>query len=155
MGWQLPASGPVARRGYRPITRRRNVTSWAMNHGELELVRHAPAHGCLIGELFINGKFFCYTLERVGVAIPTGAYQVLLNQSPKFRKLMPLLVGAQVPATRGVRMHCGTKPADTDACVLVGLAKLPSNVRIYKSVEAFEKLMGVLLGFATSTLTIR
>ena len=125
-----------------------------MTHGELELRRHAPAHGCIIGELFINGKFFCYTLERVAVAIPAGAYQVLLNQSPKFRKLMPLLVGAHVPASWGVRMHCGTKPANTDACVLVGLAKMPSNVKIYKSVEAFEQLMGVLLGFSTSSLTI-
>ena len=126
-----------------------------MNHGELVLRRYAPAHGCILGELFINGKFFCYTLERPAVAIPGGPYQVLLNQSPKFRKLMPLLVGAHVPASWGVRMHCGTKPADTDACVLVGLAKLPNNTKIYKSVEAFEQLMARLLDFATLSLIIR
>lgn len=126
-----------------------------MNHADLELRRQAPAHGGILGELYLNGKFFCYTLERVGVAIPLGVYQVLLNQSPKFRKLMPMLVGAHVPAKWGVRMHCGTKPADSDACVLVGLAKLSNGSKIYKSVEAFEKLMSALLDFATISLTIR
>lgn len=126
-----------------------------MNHAELELRRHAPAHGGILGELYLNGQFFCYTLERVGVALPLGVYQVLLNQSPKFRKLMPLLVGAHVPASWGVRLHCGTKPADSDACVLVGLAKLPNGSKIYKSVEAFEKLMLALLDFTAITLTIR
>ena len=126
-----------------------------MNHGQLELRRHAPAHGGILGELFINGKFFCYTLERVGVAIPLGAYAVTLSVSPRFRKLMPLLVGAQVPASWGVRMHAGNVPADSDACVLVGLAKLANGSKIYKSVEAFEQLMGRLLDFTTLSLTIR
>jgi hypothetical protein len=126
-----------------------------MTKAELELVRHAPAHGAILGELFLNGKFVCYTLEREGVAIPLGVYQVLLNVSPKFRKLMPLLVGPHVPAKWGVRMHCGTVPAHTDGCPLLGLAKMPGNDRIYKTVEAFEKLIGQLLGFGTISLTIR
>jgi len=125
-----------------------------MKHADLQLHRHAPAHGGILGELYLNGKFLCYTLERVGVAIPLGLYQVLLNLSPKFRKLMPLLVSEHVPASWGVRMHCGTKPADSDACVLVGLAKLPNGAKIYKSVEAFEQLMHQLLGFDTIGLTI-
>lgn len=126
-----------------------------MNHAELELRRHAPIAGSILGELFLNGKFLCYTLERVGVAIPADVYQVLLNLSPKFRKLMPLLVGPHVPAKWGVWMHCGPTPAHSDGCVLVGLAKLPNNTKIYKSVEAFEQLMTQLLRFATVTLTIR
>lgn len=126
-----------------------------MNHAELELRRPAPAHGGILGELYLNGIFLCYTMERVGVAIPLGVYQVLLNQSPKFHKLMPLLIGAHVPASWGVRMHCGTKPTESDACVLLGLARLPNGSKIYKSVEAFEALMHQLLGFATIRLTIR
>ena len=126
-----------------------------MKHAALELQRHAPAHGGLIGELFLNGKFLCYTLERVGVAIPADAYQVLLNQSPKFRKLMPLLVSAQVPARWGVRMHTGTRPEHSDGCVLVGLARMPNRASIYKTVEAFEQLMTALLDYDTIALTIR
>ncbi len=125
-----------------------------MKKAELALRRHTPAHGGILGELSLNGKFVCYTLERVGVAIPADVYQVLLNVSPKFKKLMPLLVGAHVPARWGVRMHCGTKPADSDACVLVGLARMPSGASIYKSVEAFERLMGLLIGFDEISLTI-
>jgi len=126
-----------------------------MTKAELELRRHTPAHGGILGELFLNGKFVCYTLERVGVAIPLGGYQVSLDVSPKFKKLMPLLVGPRVPASWGVRMHCGTKPAHSEGCVLLGLAKMPTGDRIYKTVEAFEQLMGLLIGFDTITLTIR
>lgn len=126
-----------------------------MNNAHLELRRHAAVQGAILGELWLNGKFFCWTLERVGVALPADEYQVLLNVSPKFRKLMPLLVGPHVPAKWGVRMHPGTSKADTDACVLLGLAKMPSNTRIYKSVEAFEALMGQLVQYREITLTIR
>ncbi|MDO7851577.1 DUF5675 family protein [Hymenobacter convexus] len=126
-----------------------------MKKAELELRRHAPVAGGILGELLLNGKFVCYTLERVGVAIPADVYQVSLDVSPKFHKLMPLLVGPHVPAKWGVRMHCGTKPAHTDACVLVGLAHMPNRASIYKTVEAFEQLMGLLIGFDALTLTIR
>ncbi|MBF9239477.1 hypothetical protein I2I05_18940 [Hymenobacter sp. BT683] len=125
-----------------------------MNKALLALKRGKPAHGCILGELSLNGNFFCYTLERIGVAIPADTYQVLLNQSPKFRKLMPLLVSEKVPAKWGVRMHTGTTAKDSDACVLVGLAKLPCHTKIYKSQEAFEKLMGALLPFGAIELTI-
>ena len=126
-----------------------------MKHADLELRRQQPAHGGIIGELYLNGKFLCYTLEGVGVAIPLGAYQVLLNQSPKFRQLMPLLVGEHVPASWGVRMHTGTRPEHSDGCVLVGLARMPHRASIYKTQEAFEQLMPQLLDFATIALTIR
>ena len=126
-----------------------------MKHATLELRRQAPAHGGILGELFLNGTRICYTMERVGVAIPADSYQVLLNVSPKFRKLMPQLVGPHVPASWGVRIHTGNEPDDSDACVLVGLAKMPNGAKIYKSVEAFELLMSKLLSFATITLTIR
>jgi len=29
----------------------------------LDLKRHPSAHGCTLGELSINGNFFCWTLE--------------------------------------------------------------------------------------------
>jgi hypothetical protein len=126
-----------------------------MTHADLELRRQQPAHGGIIGELYLNGRFFCYTLERAAVAIPADVYEVLLNISPKFRKLMPLLVSARVPASWGVRMHTGTRPEHSDACVLVGLARMPNRASIYKTVEAFELLMQRLVGFTTIGLTIR
>lgn len=126
-----------------------------MNTAHLELRREAPAHGGILGELWLNGTRLCHTLERVGVAIPAGPYQVLLSVSPKFKMLMPLLVGAHVPASWGVRLHPGTRPAHSDGCVLLGQARMPGQARIYKQVEAFEQLMSQLVGYDVISLLIR
>lgn len=129
---------------------------------ELLLERAPSAHGCTLGELFINGKFFCYTLEdvvRTGAkvagetAIPAGVYPVTIERSPAFRMLTPRL--HHVPGFEGVLLHPGNGPKDTRGCVLVGLAKLPSNTKIYQSREAFEALMAKLLDATSITLTIR
>lgn len=128
----------------------------------LTLKRSPSAHGCTIGELFLNGKFFCYTLEDVvrpagakvagQTAIPAGTYPVTITRSPAFRMLTPRLGG--VPGFEGVLIHPGNGPKDTRGCILVGLAKLPSNTKIYQSREAFEQLMAKLLDARTITLTI-
>ncbi|MDO7885340.1 DUF5675 family protein [Hymenobacter cheonanensis] len=129
---------------------------------ELLLKRHPSANGCTLGELFINGTFFCYTLEDVvrpgakvagETAIPAGTYPVTIERSPTFRMLTPRL--HRVPGFEGVLLHPGNGPKDTRGCVLVGFAKLPSNTKIYQSREAFEALMGKLLPATTITLTIR
>jgi hypothetical protein len=128
---------------------------------QLTLKRQASAHGCTLGELFINGKFFCYTLEdvvRTGAkvagqtAIPAGEYRVTIERSPTFRMLTPRL--HNVPGFEGVLLHPGNGPKDTRGCVLVGFAKLPSNTKIYQSREAFEALMQKLLPATSLTLTI-
>ena len=79
-----------------------------------------------IGELSIDGKFECYTLEDVErkekvfgkTAIPKGTYEVIMNMSNRFKKRMPLLLN--VPGYEGVRIHTGNKPEDTEGCLLLG-----------------------------------
>jgi len=79
-----------------------------------------------IGELYIDGKFECYTLEDVErkdkvygkTAIPKGSYEVIMNMSNRFKKLMPLLLN--VPNYEGVRIHTGNKAEDTEGCILLG-----------------------------------
>jgi hypothetical protein len=132
-------------------------------NAQLQLKRHPSANGCTLGELSFNGKFFCYTLEDVvrpagkvvvnETAIPAGTYPVTIERSPTFHMLTPRLGGAL--AGRGVLIHPGNGPKDTRGCILVGFAKLPSNVKIYQSREAFEALMGKLLGAASISLTIQ
>lgn len=129
----------------------------------LDLKRHPSANGCTLGELSLNGKFFCYTLEDVvrpagqvvagQTAIPAGHYPVSLTMSPRLRILTPRLGGAV--ASRGILIHAGNTAADTLGCILVGFAKLPSNVKIYQSQEAFQALMTQLLGATSISLTIR
>lgn len=115
---------------------------------ELTLKRIARRETYTIGHLYIDGVYFCDTIEdtdrglrqslpesvnrskkRFGAtAIPTGRYQVTLGvKSPKFSKkkqydfcggYLPRLIN--VPAFEGVLIHIGNTTKDTDGCLLVG-----------------------------------
>lgn len=96
---------------------------------ELELKRKVLTQRSSIGELFVNGLSFCFTLEDKTrgpnetkvfgeTAIPLGRYEVVINHSPRFGIDMPLLL--DVPGFQGVRIHPGNKPEDTEGCILVG-----------------------------------
>lgn len=97
-----------------------------------------------IGELFIDGKFQCYTLEDVErdvkikseTAIPKGEYKVIINQSNRFKRLLPLLLS--VPNFEGVRIHSGNSNHDTEGCILVGTTR--SIDYIGNSRLAFDRL---------------
>ena|SRR2546430_2352877 len=82
-----------------------------------------------IGELTIDGVHQCFTLEdkvrpekiKGETAIPTGRYQVVVNFSNHFQKMLPELVS--VPNFEGVRIHSGNTAKDTEGCILVGTEK--------------------------------
>jgi hypothetical protein len=77
-----------------------------------------------IGELYIDGEFFCDTLEDKNrdinkngkfdnkeqkvygeTCIPYGEYKVELTYSPKFKRVLPIL--QDVPEFSGIRIHRG------------------------------------------------
>ena len=97
-----------------------------------------------IGEMSIDGKWECYTLEdkerdvkiKSETAIPKGTYKVIINQSNRFKKLLPLLL--KVPNFEGVRIHPGNSNHDTEGCILVGRTR--SKDFIGQSRKAFESL---------------
>ena len=62
----------------------------------------------------------CDTLENAEYLIPTLIYKVQVTQSPKFKRLLPLL--EQVPGRSGIRIHRGTKPEHSRGCILVSPA---------------------------------
>jgi len=117
---------------------------------ELILNRVNKNKYCTIGELYINGKFQCYTLEDVErkskikgkTAIPTGRYEVILNMSNRFKRVMPLLLN--VPNFEGVRIHTGNSAKDTEGCILVGRSAYIDNNVIGESRIAWNKLMDIL-----------
>lgn len=87
-----------------------------------------------IGKLYIDGAYFCDTLEdtvrKVKIAgktaIPAGTYKVKKTMSPRFKKILPEILN--VPNFSGVRIHAGNTAADTDGCVLLGLNKTKGAV---------------------------
>ena len=104
----------------------------------IEVKRRFFADSYTIGTMYIEGVRFCDTLEdRVRdlakeskvagrTAIPAGRYEVVVNQSPRFGRLLPRLVG--VPQFEGVLIHRGNTADDTAGCILVGENKVKGKV---------------------------
>lgn len=89
----------------------------------LTLVRYTRTDDAILGSLYLNGAFVCYTLENASTLIPCGAYRVQNSQSPKFKRELPLLVSDKVSASRGIRIHRGNTAKDSQGCVLVGMSR--------------------------------
>lgn len=87
----------------------------------LTIVREIRTDKAILGRLYLNGQMVCYTLENAAKAVPCGMYKVQNSKSPKFKRELPLLYNAQVPASRGIRIHRGNTAKDSQGCVLVGM----------------------------------
>ena len=107
----------------------------------IKLIRNKPQGNAITGRLVIDGCWYCNTLERVGYQIPALCYHVAVTQSPKFKRLLPLVTG--VPRTgdkamrQGIRIHRGTKPEHSTGCILV-VADNPSRARELIGAEVVE-----------------
>ena len=112
---------------------------------KLDLIRKEFTAISTIGDLLIDGKFYCYTLEDMyrekkikGVtAIPYGKYEVIINFSNRFQKPMPLLLN--VKGFDGIRIHSGNTAEHTEGCILIGFTK--SKDFIGNSRSAFNQFM--------------
>lgn len=96
-----------------------------------------------IGDLYIDGVWFCNTLEDTvrilpllcpdtpqGIgchckekvyartAIPCGTYKITMAHSPRFKRVLPYL--HDVPHFLGILIHSGNTDADSAGCILVG-----------------------------------
>lgn len=102
---------------------------------KLRLERSWCGPSCTIGQLMVDGVTECFTLEdvvRTGekvygkTAIPAGSYNVVITQSRRFKRDLPLV--ENVPGFEGIRIHPGNTAEDTDGCILVGRTKGPTWV---------------------------
>ena len=59
----------------------------------IKLIRNAPEGKALFGQLYVDGTFFCDTLENTDYAIPTGFYRLRVTMSPRFKIYLPILDG--------------------------------------------------------------
>ncbi len=116
-----------------------------------------------IGKMYIDGEYFCDTLEDTDrglkqeyslaelkelkeygkTAIPSGEYMVAVTFSNRFDKWLPLI--HPVPAFSGVRIHSGNTHEDTEGCILVGKNKAKGKVLDSRKIMA--ELMRILEGY--------
>ena len=83
----------------------------------IHLYRNQPQGNAITGRLVIDGRWFCDTLERKGYQILPLCYHVAVTQSPKFKRLLPIV--QNVPNRSGIRIHRGSKPEHSTGCILV------------------------------------
>ena len=137
---------------------------------ELRLERKYKKERYTIGNLYVDGVWFCNTIEdrdrglrqylplsvnqkrkiKNETAIPTGRYRVTLGvKSPKMSQrpaynfcngYVPRLVN--VPAFDGILIHIGNTEKDSAGCIIVGENKVKGKV--INSTETFKKLYDVL-----------
>ena len=128
---------------------------------EIEVKRIARKERYTIGNMYVDDTYFCDTLEDADrgladtmeideilenklkgiTAIPTGKYDVILSFSPRFKRVLPLLLN--VKGFEGIRIHSGNTAEDTEGCLLVGENK--EKGKVLNSRATFERLMAILL----------
>ena len=138
---------------------------------ELLLDRKYKKETYTIGNLYVDGEWFCNTLEDkdrglkssmsleeineakvyAETAIPAGRYKVTMDVvSPKYNRVKWYKdnFGGRMPRLEnvkgfsGILIHSGTTAADSAGCIIVGLNKKKGNVLDSRS--TFQKLWKIL-----------
>ena len=114
-----------------------------------------------IGQLFLNGQYFCDTIEDkyrdlskekkvyCETAIPFGPYKVVINHSPKFGRLMPRLLN--VPHFEGILIHSGNTEKSSCGCIIVGRK---SGKMVINSKDTFNKLFERLKEYSNLKINV-
>lgn len=138
---------------------------------KLKLIRKYKKSNYTIGKLYIDGVYFCDTLEdkdrgirsemsleeikklkiKGQTAIPSGKYRITLNVlSPKYSKVQKYKAFNKgymprlidVKGYDGILIHAGNTIEDTEGCILVGKNKQVGKV--LDSMVTFQSLYNKL-----------
>lgn len=105
---------------------------------KLDLIAFIKTPISTISKLFVDGAFECYVLEDTDrglqngmtpfyinqvkqkgkTAIPAGYYEIVITQSNRFKRPLPLLLN--VKGFEGIRIHPGNTAEHTEGCLLPG-----------------------------------
>lgn len=126
---------------------------------KLQLKRIALQDTYTIGKLYVDGEYFCDTIEdkvrdlnKNGVfdngevkvkgktAIPYGQYEIAWAYSQRFKRYTPRLLN--VNSFDGVLIHAGNTAQDTEGCIILGQNKIKGKV--INSREFVNKLYPII-----------
>jgi Family of unknown function (DUF5675) len=123
---------------------------------KIEVKRDYFTQTTTLGKMYIDGVYFCETLEDTDrniedkgtkiaglTAIPRGTYSLIMNMSKRFGVVMPQIL--DVPQFEGVRIHSGNTAKDTEGCIIVGLNRDTDNEQVTSSKLARDALYEKLL----------
>lgn len=126
----------------------------------IQLKRIAKKETYTIGKLYLDGVYFCDTIEDKDrglnqtmstndikkkkvygeTAIPTGTYKLVIDYSNRFKKNMAHILN--VPGYEGIRIHAGNTAKDSLGCIIVGKNKVVGKV--VESRNTYNQLFPIL-----------
>lgn len=138
---------------------------------EILIKRIAKKETYTIGKLYIDGKYYCDTIEdkdrgltqsmsskeiadkkiKHKTAIPTGKYELTLKvKSPKYSQKKAFVDYCNafmprfvnIPGYEGVLIHTGNTAEDSSGCIVVGYNKVVGKV--INSMNAFKTIYPVM-----------
>ncbi len=132
---------------------------------ELLLTRFSGADESTLGLIFVESRFFCYSLEDQfnepkipgETRIPAGRYEIKLRNDggmvTRYKKRFDWHQGMlwlqDVPGFRFIYLHVGNKDDDSEGCVLVGdgqVQNVTERGQVTSSVAAYRRLYETILG---------
>jgi hypothetical protein len=123
----------------------------------IRILRVSTNDHSLTGELFVDGRFLCHTLELpyLGNAsfissIPSNTYTAFLRYDNADQWRIQL---QDVPGRTGIQIHVGNYPAEIQGCVLVGDVVENGANRILSSQGAYDRLKTSFYGSAIPSAT--
>ena len=131
---------------------------------ELILKRFSGADESTLGLVFVEQKFFCYSLEDQSnepkipgeTRIPAGRYQIKLRTDGGMNKRYGdrfdwhkgMLWLQDVPGFTFIYMHVGNKDDDSEGCILTGdgqTQNVTERGQVTSSVAAYTRLYEVIV----------
>ena len=135
---------------------------------DIDLYRRSTVVTRTPGDLYVDGTYFCHTVEDVvrdrdadqdgdidkddvkqfkvygETAIPAGRYPFVLELSPKYGP--DTMTIKDVPGFTGIRVHSGNTEIDTNGCLILGDQFTPDyTISPGTSRPAIERLKTVIL----------
>jgi len=108
---------------------------------KLTLHRKHPTETGIPGDLFIDDVRECHTLENKAKAIPCGTFDIELEYSPRFGRLLPELKG--IPGRTECKFHTANWPHQLEGCIAVG--RVSSTDYVGESKKALDALVQKLI----------
>jgi len=124
---------------------------------EIKVIRKTFSKESTIGELHIDGKFFCYTVEDkvrakrgmwskllkvyAQTAIPYGRYPVMVTWSNRFKR--PLTGIFNVPDFEGIRIHNGSTERSSAGCPIISYKRIAAG-QLLNETKAMNDLCDIV-----------
>ncbi len=108
---------------------------------KLTVIRQIVGERGIAGELFLDGRRECFTVENREKAIPEGIFPIVLEYSRRFGRLLPEI--KNIPERTECKFHVANFAYQLEGCIAVG--RVRGSDAVLESALALNALMEKLI----------